>query len=133
MAADLRACLLLAAAAAAAPGAAQAQALSDPTRPALAPQVGAAPAPAAQGPVLQSVLISPERRLAVIDGQTVALGGKVGSATLTSVSETEVTLKDETGTRRLRLFPGVEKRAGAAAAAKPAAPAGRGRKEKDKP
>lgn len=111
---------------------AAAQALADPTRPALAPQAGPAAVPAAQGPVLQSVLISPERRLAVIDGQTVALGGKFGSATLTGVSETEVTLKDETGTRRLRLFPAVDKRAAGAAGADARAGA-RSRKEKGKP
>lgn len=137
MAEDLTpACFVVAAIAmGAAATAASAQAMSDPTRPAQVQEAGAAPAPAPQGPVLQSVLISPERRLAVIDGRTVALGDKFGSATLASVTETEVILKDDSGSRRLRLFPRVDKRAAAGQGAepKPAAPAGRAGKEKGRP
>jgi MSHA biogenesis protein MshK len=83
-----------------------AELLADPTQPAGAAMRGGAPT----GPVLQSVLISPSRRLAVIDGQTVQLGGKFGSATVVSITEVGVVLKDSEGTRRLRLFPGVDKR-----------------------
>lgn len=97
--------------------------LPDPTRPAdardFAPGAGA---PA--GPVLQSVLISPQRRVAVIDGQAVPLGGRFGAATLEAVTETEVVLRQGNQRRHLRLFPAVEK--GPAAR-------GRGGKTKDKP
>jgi MSHA biogenesis protein MshK len=98
------------------------QALPDPTRPADAREAMAPGAPS--GPVLQSVLISPGRRVAVIDGQTVPLGGKFGAATLVAVTETGVVLREGKETRRLRLFPGAEK--GAAARSQ-------GRKAKDKP
>jgi len=119
---------------AAAPAAGE-EAMTDPTRPASLPEPAAAAGAAAQGPVLQSVLISPERRLAVIDGRTVPLGGRFGSATLIGVTETGVVLKDESGTRRLPLLPGVDKRAaaGQGADAKPAAPAGRAGKERGEP
>jgi MSHA biogenesis protein MshK len=83
-----------------------AEILADPTQPAGAGMRGGAPT----GPVLQSVLISPGRRLAVIDGQTVQLGGKFGSATVVSITEVGVVLKDQEGTRQLRLFPRVDKR-----------------------
>ena len=93
--------------AAAAP--ALAQPLADPTRP---PSdlgtPGAAIAPA--GPRLHSVLISPGRRLAVIDGETVSVGGKIGDATVVQISETEVVLKRGEETERLGMFTGIEKR-----------------------
>ena len=86
------------------------QSLSDPTRP---PNVSAGPG--AQGDaeapttVLQSVLISPGRKLAVINGSVVPLGGKVGDATLASISESEVMLKFSDRTEVLRLLGGVER------------------------
>lgn len=42
---------------------------------------------------LQSVLISRGRKVAVIDGMTVALGGAVGDATLVAIRESEVVLQ----------------------------------------
>ncbi|HEV7817020.1 MAG TPA: MSHA biogenesis protein MshK, partial [Janthinobacterium sp.] len=89
--ARLSCCAMLLAAVLAWPAAqaaqAEPQALADPTRPppeALLATGVAAPAPAApQLPVLQSVLTSNRpggRRVAVIDGQTVRLGGKVNGA-----------------------------------------------------
>ncbi|HEX6828748.1 MAG TPA: MSHA biogenesis protein MshK [Burkholderiales bacterium] len=113
---------LLLAGAAWAAGPAAEQELTDPTRPADVRDSVAAGAP--QGPVLQSVLISPVRRVAVIDGQTVPLGGRFGAATLVAVTETEVVLKEGNARRHLRLLPAVEK--GAAAQS-------RGGKQKDKP
>jgi MSHA biogenesis protein MshK len=77
-------------------------ALPDPTRPpaeVLAPQ-GERGAPAvavaAAGPQLQSVLVARRpggRRLAVIDGTIVPLGGKVGGAVLVEVRESAVVLQ----------------------------------------
>jgi MSHA biogenesis protein MshK len=96
---------------------AQTTGLSDPTRPPNASTIAAAAgAPdAAAGPRLQSVLISPDRKLAIIDGQTVALGGSVGDATLVQISETGVTLKRGAELTRLELYPGVVRHAGRAA------------------
>ena len=85
-----------------------AQGLTDPTRPPTAPLPGggASDEPTSQ---LQSILISPNRRLAVINGQTVALGGRVGDATLTQISETGVVLKRGDLLESLPLLPGVAK------------------------
>ena len=85
-----------------------AQPLADPTRPPDFTAPGTATAPS--GPRLHSVLISPGRRLAVVDGETVAVGGKVGDATVVQISETEVVLKRGDETERLTMFSGIEKR-----------------------
>lgn len=96
--------------------AAAAQALVDPTRP---PQPAAARSaqdaerrPA--GPVLQSVLISPARRIAVISGRTVALGDKYGAATVASISESAVVLSYGNRRQTLHLVPDVDRRVRAA-------------------
>jgi MSHA biogenesis protein MshK len=88
-----------------------AQVLTDPTRPpsvqAPTAEAGGEAPPQTQ---LQSILISRGRKLAVINGQTVPLGGKVGEATLVSVRETEVVLRSGDATEVLKLHPNVEKR-----------------------
>ena len=90
------------------PALAQTAALSDPTRPpegslAATPAGSAVPA----GPRLQSVLLSPDRKLAIIDGQTVPRGGRVGDATLVQITETRVTLRRGAQLSTLELYPGV--------------------------
>ena len=115
-------CLMCAAAASLAVAGAQAQALSDPTRPA----TGAAAAAGMPEDIpgvrrLQSVLLSGGRKLAIIDGVTVPLGGKLGEARVVKITESEVTLKNGEETEILKLFPTIEKQpvkrtAGAAAA-----------------
>jgi MSHA biogenesis protein MshK len=89
---------------------ARAQSLADPTRPpaAGAEQEGEA-APA--GKQLQSVLFSRGRKLAVIDGTMVPLGGEYGDARVVKITETEVVLKQGEETETLKLFPGVDKQA----------------------
>jgi hypothetical protein len=62
--------------------------------------------------VLQSVLLSPERKAAVISGKVVAPGGRIEGLTLVRLTETEATLAGPRGSVRLRLYPGVEKLAG---------------------
>ena len=94
---------------AAAPAAAWAQGLADPTRPPNASAVAGATEISSLGPQLQSVLISPGRKLAVINGETVALGGKFGQATLVRITESQVVLKSGEETQVLKLYPGVEK------------------------
>ena len=90
------------------PGA-QAQALADPTRPpaALWAPANAAPAVAAQ-PQLQSVLISTRpggRRVAVIDGQVVKVGSKVGDAVVTEILDTAVLLRRGKSLQTFKLYP----------------------------
>jgi len=88
-----------------------AQSLPDPTRPPATLIVGAtAVASAASGPTLQSVLISPGRKVAVISGQTVQVGGMVGDARVVRIAEGEVVLVRGGQSQTLKLFPGVEKR-----------------------
>ncbi len=86
------------------------EALPDPTRP---PQEASVEAPGMPvvmaGPVLQSVLIRPGRRAAVISGQLVAEGERFGDSKLIKVSEGEVILAGPEGRQTLKLFPGVTK------------------------
>lgn len=92
--------------------AALAQALRDPMRPPAAAEAsalqGAGAAPAAAR--LQSVLISPGRRVAVIDGRVVRLGERVGDATLVAISESQVVLQRADARETLKLNPVVEKK-----------------------
>ncbi|MGH8752104.1 MAG: MSHA biogenesis protein MshK [Burkholderiales bacterium] len=99
-------CLLLACAAA------QAENLPDPTRPAETSEALARGV--RSGPVLQSVLISPLRKAAIISGETVQLGGSYGSAKLIKISESEVVLSKGSSLQTLKLFPDIDKTAGQA-------------------
>jgi MSHA biogenesis protein MshK len=56
------------------------------------------------------VLISATRNVAVINGQTVPLGGKFRDATLTRITETGVELRNGSRVEVLRLFPQVQKK-----------------------
>ena len=91
-----------------------AQGLADPTRPP-GLHMGAAPSRQAEGGlVLQSVLIFPDARSAIISGEHVLLGQKVGRLRLIKVAESEVVLLNGDERRTLKLFPGVDKRPAAA-------------------
>ncbi|HZW26462.1 MAG TPA: hypothetical protein VFF26_13365 [Gallionella sp.] len=83
--------------------------LPDPTRPpasVMAPSASPVAEPAK--PVgLQSVIISKKRSAAIIDGQTIELGGKYGDVRLIEVSDTGVILQGARGKRTMTLFPGV--------------------------
>jgi MSHA biogenesis protein MshK len=102
-----------------APGLAAGQALSDPMR----PPEGLGPAGPEQGlesgPVLQSVMIAPAMRAAIISGQLVKQGERYGDAVLVKVAESEVVLRSGAETRVLKLYPGVDKRETAPAAKGP--------------
>lgn len=115
MAGDLNLGMLGLALALAAHGA-QAAALRDPTRP---PAGMVVPGPAYQpdGGGLQAVLISPTRRAAIINGQTIRLGARYGDERLVAVSEGRAVLEGEHGRRELRVFanPGIQRRAAAPA------------------
>lgn len=88
-----------------------AQELPDPTRPPAALAAGEAESGRApEAPVLQSVLVSPGRRAALISGTWVSLGGRYRDARVVAIDEAAVTLQSPEGRRELRLFPEVEKR-----------------------
>jgi len=76
--------------------------LIDPTRPPA--ELSASTVPSE----LQSIIISPTRRAAIINGQTVELGGKAGDVRLIEVSEGSVVLQGEKGRQVLTLFPNVK-------------------------
>lgn len=90
-----------------------AEALPDPTRPPLAALPGGAVAQEkGEGEaVLQSVLISSARKEAIINGQTVPLGGRFGAARLIRIGEGEVVLQTGDVLKTLKLYPAVDKRA----------------------
>lgn len=99
-----------------------AETLTDPTRPAIelvpniAPEGGSAVvgsnAAGASTPKasagLQSVMISPKRTAAIINGVEVKIGDKVGDATLTVVNETCVVLMGAEGRQVMHLYPSVK-------------------------
>jgi len=94
------------------PMAALSQAMTDPTRP---PAALAAEAPEGGGEgagtqlhQLQTVIISPTRKAAIIDGVLVELGGKFGDAVLTRVAEDQVVLRSGDSRDVLKLHPAVE-------------------------
>jgi hypothetical protein len=92
---------------------AHAQALDDPTRPpaGFRSGIGAARGPSdPEGLVLESVIISEANRSAIISGEHVKLGAKLGPSRLIKVSEAEVVLLTGNSRRTLRLFPAGYKR-----------------------
>jgi MSHA biogenesis protein MshK len=107
MVGDMKTLLSFAVAVLALPAAAQ-QALPDPTRPPAGLQgAGAVSASVADAPlVLQSVLMGAGRRpAAVISGQLVPLGGRVGELRLSHIAATSVDLAGPQGTTTLSLMP----------------------------
>jgi len=72
--------------------------LPDPTRP---PSVEAPRG----GSELQTTLVSPGRKLAIISGRTVGVGDRVGAAVVTDIRPYEVVLKTSSGEKVLRLAP----------------------------
>ena len=87
------------------------QGIGDPMRPpagisAAAPDSAAAKSGA---PELQSVIISPTRRIAIISGQSVALNEKFGESRVVKITETEVTLRNGQDIQVLKLYPNVDK------------------------
>jgi MSHA biogenesis protein MshK len=89
---------------------ATAESLPDPTRPAIDLSAGAGgEAQVSTVPKgLQSTIISPQYRAAIINGETVPLGGKSGDSRLVEVREGSVVLQNAQGRRVLELFPRVD-------------------------
>ena len=94
---------------------AQTTGLADPTRPpgvsGQAQGVDETGAPAeVSGPRLQAIIVPVNGKpRALINGQEVVLGGKVGEARLVALSEKHVVLKGPAGIERLLLTPNVER------------------------
>jgi len=92
--------------------------LPDPTRPPA--NLGAngqltAAKPETPGPVLQSILIAPDRRIAIISGKALRVGEKFGDAQVIAISENEVVLQignNKQGNNRqvLNLYPSLQAR-----------------------
>jgi MSHA biogenesis protein MshK len=86
--------------------------LPDPTRPPasiFAPAAGAGrEATENQSSGLHTIIISETRRAAIIDGQTVELGGEHGDAKLIEVNEGGVVLQRAQSRQVLTLFPDVK-------------------------
>jgi MSHA biogenesis protein MshK len=98
----------------AATGLAYAQTLPDPTRPPAGFNLAvgaAAPAQAAPDPlVLESVLIHPDTRIAIINGERLRLGQKIRGLRLVRIADSEVVLLEGSERRTLKLYPGVRKK-----------------------
>lgn len=88
-------------------GAVFAEDLVDPTRPAVASRAEMPAVEILKPAGLQSVIISKQRSAAIIDGQTIELGGKYGDVRLIEVSDTGVVLQGAQGRQVMTLFPGV--------------------------
>lgn len=102
------------------------QAAGDPTRPppAFMPDApAAASAPQSREPapalVLQSILLSDGRKRALISGQSLGLGDRIGDARLVQLNETQAVLQGPQGMQILELTPGVRKKAPGSGIARP--------------
>lgn len=89
-----------------------AETLIDPTRPPASPEKNSAAERESAAPVLQSILISPTRRIAIISGSTLKAGDKFGNAQLLSIGENEVVLRTGKNLQVLKLHPSLHKRGG---------------------
>lgn len=102
-----------------------AETLPDPTRPPQEAGLTGAVAAVHSGPVLQSVKISPGKRMAVISGQLLTVGDSLGEAELIKITESEAVLSGPEGRQTLALFPDVEKRVAIPPQGQPLKPPGR--------
>lgn len=84
--------------------------MPDPTRPAGAVSAadGSAAAPAESG--VQTVILRPNgKSTAVINGQQVAVGGRLGDKRVVKISESEVVLRGAGGREVIKVIPAIEK------------------------
>jgi MSHA biogenesis protein MshK len=94
---------------------------ADPFRP---PQQARPPAPEGDmrpgvgGTRLESVLIGPDRRIAVIAGQRYAEGDKFGDGRVLRISETEVVIRHAGRDEALKLYPQSARRSATALGAR---------------
>jgi MSHA biogenesis protein MshK len=88
---------------------------ADPFRPPREIEAPAASASAtpASGPRLESVLIAPDRRIAVINGEQYTEGASFGEGRVLRITESEVVIARAGREESLTLFPRIGRRAGA--------------------
>jgi len=79
------------------------EALRDPTRPYTARQALAASAPRYK---VNAIIVSDERRIAIINGKRIGVGGRVNGATVVSIAKRELTLDVDGQELTLRLNSG---------------------------
>src|SRR5689334_14917903 len=95
-----------------------AQNLGDPTRPPAGFNLAVSGAKPADGPpsvlVLESVLIHPDQRSAIISGERVTLGQKIRGLRVVRIEGAQVLLLGGGEQRTLKLYPGVQKKPSAA-------------------
>ena len=94
------------------PALADAAGLPDPTRPAIMSDQMGAKAPGV--PRVQMIKLGKGRATAVVDGQEVSVGSRLGDMRVVKITDSEVVLKGKRETEVLRLFAEVEKRPTAA-------------------
>ena len=78
---------------------------TDPTRPPSAALAAPDAEKGAPNRTLQSVLIAPGRSVAVIDGQLVRVGSRLGDAQVVKIDESGVVLRSGGTTETLKLLP----------------------------
>lgn len=108
--------LLLCALSQGALGSARAQSVPDPTRPPaawLATQPGGAAMTAEQdsGAGLRILVIGKSRKFAVADGQVLRPGDDYDGAKVRAIGPDGLVVQEDTGSRTLKLAPGIEKKA----------------------
>jgi len=84
--------------------------LEDPTRPPARPPVHAEIEDGAATSTLRSIRISPDDRVAVIDGRPVRIGDRVGDAVVVAIDLAGVRLRGARGEILLTLYGGAFKR-----------------------
>lgn len=89
---------------------AQAESLGDPTQPPGADAQTGTVDGMPGAPQLQSIMMGPGGKSAMISGQIVPLGGKLGDATLVKITDNSAVLRDEDGElQTLEMHPAVTK------------------------
>jgi MSHA biogenesis protein MshK len=88
---------------------------TDPFRPPREMEAPVAGVSAPAGPRLESVLIAPDRRIAVINGQQYSEGATFGEGRILRISETEVVIRRPGRDEALKLYPLDVKRASGSA------------------
>lgn len=81
---------------------------ADPTRP---PSPDGDRTEAPIGPRVESILIAPDRRIAVVNGQEVTIGSRIGDGEVVRISESEVRIRKPGGEESLKLFTTQARRA----------------------
>lgn len=86
--------------------------VADPTRPADAPMADGSSSNTDNSLGLQTIIVRPGkgRSTALIAGQTVRLGSKVGEQRVIKIAEDEVVLQGDNGQEVLRLTPSIQKK-----------------------